>query len=466
VVLGFDDQATALGVTAVLAQQYQVASEHLAAAAVRDVDGLTGCDPAKVGHDACARSFVASFGARAFRRPLEPAQEARLFSLYAWGASRYSYATGIELVIQAALQSPYFLYRVEHGMPDPGSPSAVKLDGYDVASRLSYMLWGSMPDEALFATAKAGRLDSAEGVAAEARRMLGDPRARAAVAHFNEQWLGLQALDGLTRDSAVYPAFDPTWPALWKQETLEFLGHVVFDLGGTVQDMLTANWTMMNGAVAASYGLTSGPKGDAFEVVPLDPARRAGFLTQASVLASYAEPNQTSPVARGLFVREQLLCQMLPPPPASMPIVPPVVNPKATTRQMFVEHAANPLCNQCHQLMDPIGFGFEHYDADGVWRDTDHGLPVDATGQIINSTDVDGPFNGVIDLAIRLGASEEVRDCVATQWFRYGYGRSETAEDACAVGQIQRAFKAAGYSVEELLVALTQTDAFRYRKAE
>jgi hypothetical protein len=463
---GFDDQAVALGVTALLAQQYQTASEHLAAAAVGDLDRLTGCDVTKVGYDTCARGFIASFGERAFRRPLEAAQASRLFSLYVWGTTKYSYATGIALVIQAALQSPYFLYRVEHGMPDPGSPSAVKLDGYDIASRLSYMLWSSMPDEALFAAAGAGRLDTAVQVAAQARRMLKDPRARTAVAHFNEQWLGLSALDTLTRDTEVYPLFEQTWPSLWKQETLAFLDRAIFEQGGDVHEMLTANWSMMNGAVAASYGITSGPTGDAFVPVALDPSRRAGFLTQASLLATNADPNQTSPVLRGKFVREQLLCQTLPPPPAAMPIVPPPVNPDATTRQMFIEHSANPVCAQCHQLMDGIGFGFEHYDADGVWRDVDHGLPVDATGDVLDSDDVNGPFDGAIQLADRLAESEQVRDCVATQWFRYGYGRGETPADTCAIGEIQRAFAAAHYNVEALLVALTQTDAFRYRKAD
>jgi hypothetical protein len=465
-VLGFDDQAAALGVTPLLAQQYQAASEALAAAAVRDVDRLTGCDPTKVGYDACARGFIASFGKRAFRRPLEPEQASRLFSLYAWGTSKYAYTTGIALVIEAALQSPYFLYRVEHGMPDPASPSAIKLDGYDVASRLSYMLWGSMPDDALFEAAETGRLDTKEGVAAEARRMLKDPRARAAVAHFNEQWLGLSALDGLTRDAAVYPAFSPSWPALWKEETLAFLDRVIFEEGGDVREMFTASWSMMNASVAASYGIAGGPAGDAFVPVALDPGRRAGFLTQASVLASYAKPNQTSPVARGKFVRERLLCQALPPPPADMQITVPPVNPKATTRQMFMEHSANPACASCHDLMDGIGFGFEHYDADGVWRDYDHGLPVDATGAVLDAADVDGRFDGAIQLADRLGSSEVVRDCVATQWFRYGYGRGEAPEDACTLGEIQRAFADAHYDVEALLVALTQTDAFRYRKAQ
>src|SRR5262249_34548136 len=155
----------------------------------------------------------------------------------------------------------------------------------------------------------------------------------------------------------------------------------------------------------------------------------------------------------------------LPAPPADMAVAPPPVDPHATTRQKFIEHAANPVCAECHQLMDGIGLGFEHYDGIGLWRDQDHGLPVDARGAGLASRGSDGPFNGVVELAHRLAESREVRDCVVTQWFRYGYGRAETPDDACSMAQLHEAFASAGYRIEGLLLALTQTDAFRYKKA-
>jgi hypothetical protein len=207
----------------------------------------------------------------------------------------------------------------------------------------------------------------------------------------------------------------------------------------------------------------TGPKGEGFERVSLDPKQRAGLLTQASLLAVNAKPNQSSPVHRGKFVRERLLCQPLPPPPNNVNIQPPDVDPKATTRQKFAQHSSDPYCAGCHKLMDPIGFGFESYDGIGQFRTKDHGLPVDASGELTGTRDSDGKFDGAIELAARLGDSAEVRECVATQWFRFGYGHGEEKADSCAMSQLQDAFRAADYNVKELLVALTRTDAFRYR---
>jgi hypothetical protein len=464
VALGFDNQAASLGVTALLAEQYQTAAEAIAARAVRDLPGLLGCDPAAAGEDTCAARFIRSFGKRAFRRPLDHGQVERLSSLYAWGRERYDFAASIELVVEAALQSPSFLYRVEFGMPEPSAPGVVALDPHETASRLSYLLWASMPDAELFAAADAGRLRTAREIEAQARRLLGDPRARAAVANFHRQWLGLDGLDGLAKDTDIYPAYHNTLRPLWKTETLRFLERVVFDEGGGLGAMFTAPYSMMNADLAAFYGV-AGPTGDAFERVPLDPAQRGGFLTQAGVLARYAKSNQSSPVQRGKFVRTRLLCQPLPPPPNDMAIRPPVIDAHATTREKFREHSEDPGCAQCHELMDPIGFGFEHYDAIGAWRDLDHGLPVDASGLVRATQDADGPFDGAMELGARLAGSEGVRACVTTQWFRFAHGRGEGPEDACSLTELRAAFAAAGHDVRELLVALTQTDAFRYRRA-
>jgi hypothetical protein len=466
--LGFNNQATALGVTQLLAEQYMEASEGIAARAAKDWKALLPCDPGgpgNAGEDACAAQFIAAFGQKAFRRPLAAAETARLQKLYAWGKEQYDFSTGLQLVIQAALQSPRFLYRVEMGMPDPVKDQAdvTALDPWEVASRLSFLIWSSIPDDELFAAAGADALHDAASIEKQARRMLDDPRARDAVANFHAQWLGLSRIDTLAKDASVYPTYTPSLRPLWEKETLSFLDHVVFDdAKGDVKTMLTAPYSMMNADLAAFYGVT-GPKGDDFERVSLDPKQRAGLLTQASLLAVNAKPNQSSPVHRGKFVRERLLCQPLPPPPNNVNIQPPDVDPKATTRQKFAQHSSDPYCAGCHKLMDPIGFGFESYDGIGQFRTTDHGLPVDATGELTGTRDSDGPFDGAVELATRLGESAEVRECVATQWFRFGYGHGEEKADACAMNQLQDAFKASGYNVKELLVALTRTDAFRYR---
>lgn len=464
--LGFDNQAAALGVTQLLAEQYMRASEQIAARAVLHPERLMrGCDPAAQGAFACADLLIQGFGARAFRRPLEPSEVQRLTDLFGWGEAEYGFSSAVGLVLQAMLQSPHFLYRVELGMPDPTEGDVVRLTPNEIASRLSYLLWGSMPDDALFAAAEAGELDTPEQIEAQARRLLEDERAHQAVANFHTQWLGLGHIDTITKDPVMYPAYTEDLRPLWRAETEAFLNHVVFeDEAGDVEALLTAPYSMMNAELAAFYGVP-GPASDAFERVELDPARRAGFLTHASLLSVLAKPDQSSPVHRGKFVRERLLCQILEPPPNDVEIVPPKVEPGVPTRERFRQHRDNPACAGCHQRMDPVGLGFEHYDGIGLWRDTDEGFPVDATGEVFQSRDADGPFDGALELARKLATSDEVRQCVVTQWFRFGYGRAEQDDDQCTLEQLNRAFAGGGYNIKALLVALTQTDAFRYRRA-
>jgi len=463
--LGFDNQAAALGVTQILAEQYMVASEKIAMRAVEKLDTLLPCSPSPGEERACVAKFIETFGRRAYRRPLESDEISRLLSVYDWGFTEVGMTRGIELVLQALLQSPHFLYRVEFGMPDPVEGDVVALSSHEMASRLSYMLWSSMPDAELFVAADEGRLGTAEEIEKQARRMLDDPRARQAVANFNLQWLGLSHMASMKKDPVTYPKYDEGLRALWREETVNFLGDVIFDGGGDVGTMFTASFTVINAELAAFYGIEGGPKTDAFERVELDSSRAAGILTQGSILAVTGKPNQSSPVHRGKFVRERLLCQTLPPPPNNVVATPPDLAPDLTTRERYSEHSTNPACSGCHIKMDPIGFGFEHYDGIGLWRDAENGLPIDDSGELVDTRNIDGDFDGVVDLGKKLAQSEEVRQCVATQWFRYGYGRAEGAEDYCSMQDVLQTFAMKGFNVKELLVALTQTDAFRYRRA-
>jgi len=467
--LGFNNQATALGVTQLLAEQYMEASEVIAARAALDLEALIpGCDPATEGPEVCADQLIRTLGRRAFRRPLEPAEIERLAGVFAWGNAEFDFSTGIQLVLQAMLQSPHFLYRVEFGMPDPVAGDVVPLTQHEVATRLSYLLWSSMPDADLFAAADAGELGTPEQIRAQAERMLEDPRAHRAVANFHRQWLELGHIESITKDPGTYPAYSEDLRPLWKAETEAFLDYVVFeDPAGDVETLLTAPYTFMNAELAAFYGVPGAwaPEGDAFTRVDLDPMQRAGLLTHASVLASLAKPNQSSPVHRGKFIRERLLCELVPPPPNNLEIKAPEVEAGVTTRERFRQHRDDPGCAGCHTLMDPIGYGFEHFDGIGLWRDTDQGKPVDATGEITGSRGADGAFDGAVELASRLAESETVRQCVVTQWFRFGYGRAEQEEDQCSMDQLREAFAESGHNIKGLLVSLTQTDAFRYRRA-
>jgi hypothetical protein len=360
------------------------------------------------------------------------------------------------------LQSPRFLYRVEFGNPGSDQP-VVPLSSWEIAARLSYLLWNSMPDETLFDAASFDGLQTKEQILSQAERMVLDPKTRQAVANFHSQWLGLNALASATKSSSVYPAFSETIRVAMRTETEMFLDDAMWNGGSKLETLLSAPYTFMNAELAAFYGVT-GPSSETFERVELDPNKRLGLLTQASLLSINAHSNQTSPVTRGKFIRERFFCQEPPPPPPSVMAVAPDLDPNLTTRQRFAQHATNSACSVCHQLMDPIGLGFENYDGIGQYRALENGQPVDASGSLV-MTDVDGPFVGVPDLVERLTESQEVRDCVVTQWFRFGFGRSENTDDACTLRSLQDQFDASGSSIRALLLALTQTDAFLYRPA-
>lgn len=474
---GFTNQASALVVSPLLAEQYMTAAENLASAHAERLltQELPACAGAAGDQDACnqaAESFIRDFGKKAFRRPLTEDEVQMHHDLFvqgtALGAGSYEPRVGLELVIQAMLQSPHFLYRVEYGRPESVEGDVVELTSYEMASRLSYLFWGTMPDARLFDLADRDELRTPAQIEAEARRMLEAPRAREAVKNFHRQWLGLDEIPTIAatgKDRTVYPDYSESLLPLLQRETEEFLDHAIFVDNASVEDLYTASYTMMNRELAEFYGIEGGPQSAAFERVELDPDKYAGFLTQAGLLALHSKSDGSSPVHRGKFVRERLLCQTPPPPPDVVP-PPPTVDPTKTTREQYVQHEEDPACAACHQWMDPLGFGFEHFDALGRYRAEQNGLPIDATGEInfIDEVGIDGPFDGAVELAERLSQSERVRECVSTQWFRYAYGRTETEADACTMDLVNQRFADSGYDIKELLVALTQTDAFRYRQ--
>lgn len=470
---GFDNQATTLVVSPLLAEHYMSAAAQLAAThGPKLLEDLPHCLGNGVDPDAChadADGFIRRFGKLAHRRPLTEAEVAAYLEVFehgtALGEQPYSPRDGVEVVVETMLQSPHFLYRVEFGLASPEAGDVVELSPYEIASRLSYLLWNTMPDAALFEAADADQLRSPAQIEAQARRMIETPRAREAVKNFHRQWLRLDEIQ--PRISAngknfdIYPDYRAKYLPMWRAETEAFLDHAIFEQDATVEQLFTASYSFMNQELAEYYGV-SGPSGDEFVRVELDPSKYAGFLTQAGLLALLAKPDRSSPIHRGKFVREVLLCQSPPPPPDIVPEAPSVDESK-TTREQFTQHSEDKLCAGCHQLMDPIGFGFEHFDGIGRYRETEWGLPIDASGELIG-TDVDGSYNGAVELAQRLADSEQVKNCIVSQWFRFGYGRAETKEDTCSIDLIRQAFASADYDVKELIVALTMTDAFRYRR--
>jgi hypothetical protein len=457
VVDGFNNNASALGVSALLAERYHATALALAARATTpaELPRLLGCDPARGAEDTCARTFIERFGRRAFRRPLTAAETQRFSALYQQAKTSWDFRTAIEVVLGATLQAPAFLYRVE-------SPAAGPVDGWELASRLSYLFWGTMPDEALFEEAARGRLGTPAAVEVQARRLLADPRARPQLRAFVSQWLHLEDVQGLSKDVKVYPAFAPEVGPLLAEETHRFVESVFWEGDGKLRTLLTAPHSVRNGRLAQFYG-EPGPTGT-FARAALDPTRRAGLLTQASFLASHAKPNDSSPIMRGTFVRHQLLCEHLPDPPDNVVITVPAPDPRLTTRERFAQHASDPACAGCHALIDPVGLGFEHYDGVGRFRTSENGRPVDARGAL-HGTDVPGPFEGAIELGAKLAGSGQVRGCAVKLWFRFAHGRTETEADGCALAELGRAFDASDGDLRELLVLLTRSPAFLQRSS-
>ncbi|MCB9568276.1 MAG: DUF1592 domain-containing protein [Myxococcales bacterium] len=455
---GYDNNAAAGIVTAVHVEEQLRAAREVATLALENLDALVPCDPA-ADAEGCARDFVTTFGRRAFRRPLSPAEVDKYAGLVIGEAS---FEAGVSVALQVMLASPYFLYRSEIG--EDAGDGTIALTPYEVASALSYAFWGTMPDDALLDAAESGLLGSAEGIESEARRLLEDPRARALIGVFGSQWLGVEGIAGADKSAVAFPEWEPAIGAAMAEETRLLVEHAIFE-GGGFDELLSADYTFVNGPLAAFYGI-AGVEGDAFVQAPL-PGERAGILGQGALLASFAHSDQSSPVRRGVMVRERLLCQQFgTPPPAAGGV--PDVDPNATTRERFRQHSADQSCALCHTFIDELGFGFERFDGIGRYRESENGQAIDASGDL---SDVEGmgsgthaPFGTIPELAAILAGSQAVHTCFSRQVFRFTMGYLETPSDLCALQGIDQRFAAAGYDVRELLVAIVTSPNFLRRR--
>jgi hypothetical protein len=465
--LGFDNQAAAQSVSPLLVEQYMVAAEALAIeAAPKYLGDMAPCE-VDIRGEACSTSVAAwieDFGVRAYRRPLAPDEIDRLVLLFQDAALVESDPVGAaELVITAMLQSPSFLYRLEEGERAPSGMR--RATSYELASRLSFLIWGGMPDFALMESAATGAIHQPDELLYQAERMLDAPLARRAVLRFFDQWLRLEEVEtriaSQGKDEEMFPDYRDAILPMLRHETEAFIETTLFEDQSGVDTLFTASWSMLNADLAEWYGLEGDdlPTGDDFERVELDPEYHAGFLTHSGLLALYAKPDRSSPVHRGVWVRESILCQIPPPPPDVVP-EPPEVDENQTTRDRFAQHSEDPYCSGCHQLLDPIGLGFEHFDATGRYRATQRGLELDVTGEIVQGGDATGTFVGAVELAQLLAESDTVQQCFSTQWFRFGLGRVETDDDKCSMDGIHQRFQSSGYNMRELLLAQIQSDTF------
>jgi hypothetical protein len=443
-----------------LLERYRNVAEDIAQRAVTALDDLLPCS-AQDG-DACATSFIETFGRRAYRRPLAEQEVAAHLGAYTrvrQGSDEVdpgSFEDGIRTVLQTILQSPHFLYRVE--LPGEGTEAVAALRPYELATRLSFFLWQSIPDDELLDLAESGQLGEADVLEAQTRRMLDDARAEEVIGDFHVQWLGLSEIASVDVPADVYPEFAEARDDLARETSL-FAQWVTRERDGRLATLLTEPVGFVSAATAPLYEVDP-PDGDELVRVDLDPERRSGLLTQAGLLAVTSRVGKTSPPVRGKFLYERVLCgPPVEPPPGDAPPFPKQVA-GLTKKELFEEHRKNG-CAYCHVAIDPLGFALENYDVVGRYRTVDEFDETVDASVVLAQTDVDGPVVGAVELGAKLATSAQVRACVARQWVRFALGRRETNEDACSLETLTASFEASDGHVRDLIVAIATSDAFR-----
>jgi hypothetical protein len=418
---------------------------------------LMGCRALAPG-DVCVEGFLRVFGRRLFRRPLASDELARWLAV-ATDTAEGDANRGVRLALFGMLQSPSFVYRIETGEPDPDDATRYRYTSYEMAQRMSYLLWNTTPDEQLLEAAERGDLVTDAGLEEQAMRLLEDERARRAVQAFFAQYLDLGRLNDVTRDAAVYPLYTPTLTRSMRTEIELLVDDLVFRRDGDIRGIFSAQRTFVNDELAALYGVDA-PGATAVAFVPVefdDAVPRAGVLTSGAFLAMNAHPTETSPTLRGKYVRERVLCQPVPPPPGDVDLdLTSGMGRPPTLRERLELHRTNPVCAACHAFIDPPGFLFEHYDSIGVYREEAEGHPVNASG------DLDGqPLDDARDLAAVLRDDPRVAECMVKQLYRHANGRIEDPGEEAALQELTARFESVGYRFRELLVELVLSEGFR-----
>ncbi|MEM9457294.1 MAG: DUF1592 domain-containing protein [Myxococcota bacterium] len=459
---GFDNQGSSFQVSPTLWGDYQRAAEAVADLVVADPDLLAGIAPPDQGQalEVRAQQFIERFGERAYRRPLTADQVDAYVSVFMTAGTNYDdlddFAAGVHQVLQTMLQSPYFVYRVTSGEPD--ADGRIALDGYERASRLSYALWNTMPDDALLAAAASGDLDTDQGVAAQADRMLAHPYARAMVDDFHAQLLDFDRYLDQYRDPDFFPDFDPAVGRVMQDEAKRFIQDIIFDRQQGYTELLTSTHTFANDQLAAVYGLAP-DLGDELVEVQLDPTQRSGLLTRSGFLMSRSYQVDPDPIHRGAFISFELLCNQQPAVPDNVTSVEP--DPTKTNRERVDDHTGMGTCGAgCHTtLINDAGFAFEHYDATGAYRTTDNGHPVDAAasfrfdGELVQYADA-------VEFSHVMADSQQAHACYSRHLLEYLHGRKHREADAEQIESLGAGSRSGDLPIRQLIIELVTSDDF------
>jgi hypothetical protein len=466
-VLGFHVDSGALLIQDIVGDALRVYAETVASwAATNKLSQIATCTTMDA---ACRKQVIASFGKRAFRAPLPPARVDAYDQIF---AAETTFAAGVEAMVAAMLQSPLFLYRTELGPESAGPGATVNLTPHEVASSLSYLLTGSMPDDTLLAAADtAAASGAALPLDAQATRLLGDARVQDSVMRFVSGWLSLERLWS-PKDPAFYPLTDDNRGDV-AGETRAFVVDT-FASGGTLSTLLTANYTFLNANMAAYYGFSSLGFGSQYTKVNFAAGtmRDPGLLGQAGILAAHATSRTSSPTQRGKLIRTRFLCQALKPPPSDVDTQVDPPTPAQTTREVYEQQHINYTdttrsCPTCHQFTDKIGFGFEHYDGIGKYRATEGGKPIDATGTVLAPpSGGQHDFDGVAQLASYLAGNDDVKRCLVRYWSYYAYGNSTWAQDACTYDAIQTEAAQSNFALKSVVMGIIHAPRFVRRAGD
>jgi len=480
---GFDNIGDVLTLPPLLMEKYLAAAEQIAAKAiVANKPGDRPADypeshrriflltpPGKSSPDASAEQMLRRLATRAYRRPISDQELARLLKLVAAArAQGDGFEASLQLALQAILVSPHFLFRVELDAEANGVGPIRALNEYELASRLSYFLWSSMPDDELFDLAAGGKLR--DNLDRQVRRMLGDPKSKALIENFAGQWLQLRNLELAAPDKSQFPAFDDDLRRAMRTESEMFFETIVRE-DRSVLELLDADFTFVNARLARHYGL-EGVEGDQFRRVSLSAGgsqvavqARGGVLTQAAMLTVTSNPTRTSPVKRGKWVLENILGTPPPAPPPNVPMLRDDAKAMAagTLRQRMEQHRKDPNCAVCHKEMDALGFALENFDAVGAWRTKDGAFPIDATAQLPDGRS----FNGPRELkSVLRGSKEQFARCLAEKLLTYAIGRGVEPYDRPAVDGIVNAAKSGDYKFSTLVLGIVHSDPFQKRRSK